>query len=227
MIEDTSVTIFSNQHVLSHRLRIALATSTMLVATPAGLPFLLAAPAAAGTIACDEALVPQPQDCRRTNGGLTVTMPLGENTEMYEGAEGADFAATGFSISIDNQHLAGAPMPADPQRDVDLAAAAAGIDVRYDGLDTRRLLNVSTADLRASYTAGSTVRFRASSNYPAWIARAEVVLRDPSRPGDPVVARLPVRPNGQVEWTMPADGPADYTYALQVYDPRGRSDETR
>lgn len=223
------MTIFSDRPVLSHRLRIALATSTMLVAVPAALPILLAAaPAAAqDTVACDEALVPQPQDCRRTNGGLTVTMPLGENTEMYEGPEGADFAATGFSISIDNEHLAGAPMPADPQRDVDLAAAAAGVDVRYDGLDTRRLLNVSTADLRASYTAGSTVRFRASSNYPAWIARAEVVLRDPARPGDPVVARLPVQPNGQVDWTMPADGPADYTYALQVYDPRGRSDETR
>lgn len=114
--------------MLSHRLRIALATSTMLVAVPAALPILLAAaPAAAqDTVACDEALVPQPQDCRRTNGGLTVTMPLGENTEMYEGPEGADFAATGFSISIDNEHLAGAPMPADPQRDVDLAAAAAG-----------------------------------------------------------------------------------------------------
>ena len=215
--------------LLLRRLRIALATSTALVAAPAGLTFLLAAPPvlAEETVRCDEATVPQPEDCRRTNGGLTVTMPVGNNDELIDTRPGGDFDATGFSISVDNDHVAGAPPPVDPRRATDIAAEAAGVDVRYDGLDTRRLLNVSTADLRTSYPGGADVRFRASSNYPAWITRAEIVLRDTSRPGDPVVARLPVEPNGEVAWTMPADGDGEYTYVLRVYDGAGRSDETR
>ena len=223
------MTDHSKEPALLRRLRIALATSTALVAAPAGLTFLLAAPPvlAEETVRCDEATVPQPEDCRRTNGGLTVTMPVGNNDELIDTRPGGDFDATGFSISVDNDHVAGAPPPVDPRRATDIAAEAAGVDVRYDGLDTRRLLNVSTADLRASYPAGTDVRFRASSNYPGWIARAEIELRDASRPGAPVVAKLPVEPNGEVAWTMPADGDGEYTYVLRVYDGAGRSDETR
>ena len=75
------MTDHSKEPALLRRLRIALATSTALVAAPAGLTFLLAAPPvlAEETVRCDEATVPQPEGCSRTNGGLTVTMPVGKN----------------------------------------------------------------------------------------------------------------------------------------------------
>jgi hypothetical protein len=82
------------------------------------------------------------------------TMPTGENAELIDTRPGAGFGAAGFSISIDGETVAGAPAPADPRRQADIAADAAEIDIRFDGLDRRRLLNVSTTDLRAAYRAG-------------------------------------------------------------------------
>lgn len=135
----------------------------------------------------------------------------------------------GFSISIDNQVVAGAPPP--PRRISDPVirprVPPLEVDVAYDGFADSRLLNVSTTDLRGSYGVGERVVFRASSNYPAYIERAEVLVRDRSRLGHPVVARVPVEPNGQAAWAMPSDGSGELSYALRVYDPRGRYDETQ
>jgi len=52
------------------------------------------------------------------------------------------------------------------------------VQVTFDGLQIIPRLNVSTDDLRASYKAGQQVTFRSSTNYPGWIARAEVVVID-------------------------------------------------
>jgi hypothetical protein len=183
-------------------------------------------PALAQTRDCDEAAVPQSEDCRRANGDIVVTMPVGDNTELVDRAPGQGFDAAGFSISIDGDTVAGAPPPADPRRAADLSAAAADMDVRYDGLDLRRMLNVSTDDLRAAFRAGETVRFRASSNYPAFIARAEVRILDRAARGRPTVAVLPAPPNGEIGWRMPAEGSGDLAYVLRVYDADGRYDET-
>ncbi|MFZ1727884.1 MAG: hypothetical protein WAU13_14650, partial [Albidovulum sp.] len=187
---------------------------------------LAAAPAQAQETDCLEALVPQPENCRRANGEIAVDMPVGENTERIDTRPGGGFASGGFSISIDGETVAGAPAPVDPRRQADIAAANADIDVRYDGLDLRRMLNVSTADLRAAFRAGETVRFRSSANYPAFIARSEIRIIDRAARGRPVVAVLPTRANGGVDWTMPAEGSGDLAYVLRVYDDAGRYDET-
>lgn len=173
---------------------------------------------------CDEALVPQPEDCRRQNADVAVSMPVGENTELIRAP--GDLGAAGFSISIDNETVAGAPAPPDRRRPADIASAAARVDLRYDGLIARRYLNVSTGDLRAAYRAGEAVSFRTSSNYPAWVRRAEVRIIDRAARGAPVVAVLPAQPNGTVGWRMPETGSAELAYVLRVYDDQGRYDET-
>ncbi len=175
---------------------------------------------------CAEALAPQPEGCLRSNSDVVVTMPVGENTEMVKEAMGSDFAAQGFSISIDKTPVAGAMPPPDSRRPADIAADAADIDIRFDGLMPRRLLNVSTSDLRAAYRAGDTVRFRASTNYPAYVSRAEVRVIDTTGRTPRTVVTLPVASNGVVDWTMPADGPKEMVYVLRVYDAKGRYDET-
>ena len=203
-------------------LRPALIRSTATAALLMGL----AAPVWAQT-ACDDALVPQPQGCARPNADVVVNMPPGENTERVVTGPGAGFADLGFSISIDADTVAGASAPQDTRRPSDIAAAAARVDLRYDGLSARRLLNVSTVDLRTAFRADEPITFRASMNYPAYVTRAEVVVFDRTRRGSPVFARLPVQPNGTVDWAMPADGPRDLAYALRVFDQAGRFDETQ
>ncbi len=180
----------------------------------------------ADTNRCDEALVPQPEECRRSNSNIVVTMPAGENVELIDQGPTGGFADQGFSISIDGETVAGAVAPVDPRRQADRSAASANIDVRYDGLDLRRNLNVSTTDLRAGFRAGEEIRFRTSSNYPAFIERAEVRIIDRAARGRPVVAVLPAKANGTIAWAMPADGSADLGYVLRVYDSVGRYDET-
>lgn len=141
----------------------------------------------------------------------------------------ADFADLGFSISTEGRTLAGAAPPARPGLPTPAPGpvAAATVDLSFDGLATRRLLNVSTDDLRAAFRAGERIRFRASMNYPAFVTRAEVRVIDRSRAGARVLARLPVAPNGSVDWTMPATGPGEMAYVLRVYDGAGRHDETQ
>ncbi|MFK7743892.1 MAG: hypothetical protein AB8B47_02465 [Roseobacter sp.] len=176
---------------------------------------------------CFDAVVPQPEDCFRANSDIVVVMPTGENTEKIDTAPGGAFEQTGFSISIDNETVAGAPAPLDPRRPADIANAKRDIDLRFDGLNQQRLLNVSTSDLRAAYRAGETVQFRSSANYPAYIERAEVRIIDRSKRNRPVVTVLPVNSNGTVAWQMPIDGTSDYIYVLRVYDAKGRFDETQ
>lgn len=135
------------------------------------------------------------------------------------------FAATGFSISLNDTLLSGATLP-NSNRQADLLAYALDIDIRYDGLDTRQFLNVATTDLRMAYRGGETVTFNSSSNYPAFIQQAEIRIIDLGRRGYPVLAKLNTASNGVANWTMPADGSGNYAYVLRVYDAAGRYDET-
>ncbi len=186
-----------------------------------------ALPAVAQDDGCSDVLMPQPAGCERANSDVVVQMPTGANTELVTSAPGGDFGAQGFSISIDGDTVAGAPAPRGARRTADLSNAARDIDLRYDGLDMRRLLNVSTDDLRASYRAGEGVTFRASANYPAYIKRAELRIIDRSARGRPVVATVPISPNGTANWVMPENGTGELAYVLRVYDGKGRYDETQ
>lgn len=172
--------------------------------------------------------------CRHANAGTLVTMPATGDADPAP----ADLGAEGFSISIEAADPAAPPariagtgdLPAQTIRQVDRLLAEAGVQVTYDGLGQPTRLAIATEDLRSSYVAGAQVSFRASSNYPAWIDRAEVRVIDRDHPGR-VLATLPVAPNGRVAWTIPvasADGSGDeMLYTLRVYDAAGRYDETR
>lgn len=175
---------------------------------------------------CYEALVPQPEGCERSNADIVVDMPVGENAELITSKPEGAFEQIGFSISIDDSHVAGSAPPRDPRRPADLVAEKASVDIRFDGLYPDRHLNVATADLRAGYKAGAKVTFRASTNYAYFIERAEVRILDRANRRR-VVAQLPVSANGTVRWAMPAEGSGDYAYVLRAYDGNGRFDETQ
>jgi len=164
--------------------------------------------------------------CFQSNSPEAIRMPTGENTEFTRDTAGAGFDEIGFSLSIEEETIAGAQKPSVPERVQDRALAAADIQVNFDGLEIIPRLNVSTTDLRASYQAGQTLTFRSSTNYPNWISRAEVVVIDRASRVGRTVAAVPVAPNGQASWTMPADGSGQYAYVLRVYDAKGRYNET-
>lgn len=206
--------------ILQSRVRTALLASTAVLALG-----VAAVPVRAET-QCIDNMLPQPEECRRANGDVVVEMPVGENAEQAKSAPGAGFTKLGFSISLEGETIAGAAAPAVPDRATDRQAAAADIVVQYDGLIPATMLNVSTSDLRAAYRAGGSVTFRSSSNYPAFIERAEIVIYDMTTGGRRIVDRIATGPNAEATWTMPSDGPAELAYALRVYDSAGRYDET-
>ncbi len=186
---------------------------------------LAASPAQAQS--CDTTVVPLPTGCEHLNAGTTGSVNTPANVAPIAGVPLSTFGAAGFSISLDDNLVAGDDIGVGDDRRAELSADAAFLDVRYDGLDRLQLLNVATLDGGNAYAAGETITFRASSNYPAFIDRAEVLIRDRNRRGAPIVARVPVAPNGTASFVMPAGGSGDLAYALRVYDGAGRYDETQ
>ncbi|MCO0638149.1 hypothetical protein M8745_19625, partial [Lutimaribacter sp. EGI FJ00014] len=71
-----------------------------------------------------------------------------------------------------------------------------------------------------------TVTFLATTNYPAFIERAEIrIFEEDGRDARPL-AVLPVAVNGRADWVMPQAEEVDFSYVLRVYDAKGRYDET-
>lgn len=105
----------------------------------------------------------------------------------------------------------------------------ADIQIKYDGLDIKPALNVSTDTMRRSFRAGENIRFLSYANYPAFIDRAEVRIyeKNDDRGVEKPLAIVPIPINGTADWSMPATRDIDeYRYALRVYDAEGRYDET-
>lgn len=192
------------------------------------LALLAAVPVQAQSANCALVEGRLPEGCAHANAGLVVARPSPVSASH---SPAGDLGAAGFAISIEagpraeRRHIAGSQASTDRLRAVDRALSDMGLRVTVDGLGAKPILNVATADLRRHYRPGEQVRFRASSNYPAWIARADVLVIDPARPQAPL-AVLPVAPNGHVDWTMPATGPQEMLYILRVEDAQGRRDET-
>lgn len=221
-----AVTMQTGKHksdrVLKRSLAHLAATTALVLLSP------LAATAQEQPCAVVEGVLPA--DCTHANAGTVVDMPVGANTEA---TPDANLGPLGFSISVDaapaasgnREAVAGAGRSQDDLRRVDRMLADAGVQVTFDGLGARPRLAVSTADMKSSYAAGDTVRFRASTNYPAWIAKGEMRILDAKDPTK-VLAVLPIAPNGTADWAMPAEGAEEMVYALRVYDSAGRYDET-
>lgn len=208
-----------------------------IVATRTALAVILTLqPALAGPDSghgCAPVLGEPPGDCVHDEAGPAVSGALPPDAWRDDARQDPteDLGDLGFAISIDaapsapRGTVAGTPPALERLRAMDHDLDRLGLRVSVDGLGARPILNVSTADMRTSYRPGEAVEFRAASNYPGWIVRAEVIVTDPDRPGHPV-AVLPVRPNGSVAWAMPAEGPQELLYILRVHDRSGRYDET-
>jgi hypothetical protein len=137
-----------------------------------------------------------------------------------------------YSISVDGEPLIGKSKPVDQQAKTDLALEDADIQVKFDGLDTKTILNVSTIPPRRAYRPGEPVDFLASWNYPAFIARAEIRIYEAGQEREgPALETIPVTPLGAASWTIPTKDandrfPDTLSYVLRVYDRDGRYDET-
>lgn len=169
-------------------------------------------------------------------------LPVGRNTEQDLLGEN-DPGVAGFSISIDGERVAGeapkhghhakgtADTPqdtsADKQRRADRQLNDVDLQVKFDGLGVKPVLNVTTSDLRHSFGPGEEITFVATTNYPGWIERAEVhITEEGVHLLDVPVRILPVE-RGRAVWTMPTDGGERYSYILRVFDHLGRYDETQ
>jgi hypothetical protein len=146
--------------------RMALVSSSLVT--------LIATDAFAGKAVCvDSKLCNSELVGKRLNDSTVENVAAGENTESKTVLP---TKAPMFSISVDGQHLAGTVVPKDLQRKTDLALEAVDIQVKFDGLDVKPILNVSTYPPRQTYLGGEQVNFLASSNYPAWIAKSEILI---------------------------------------------------
>lgn len=136
-----------------------------------------------------------------------------------------------FAISVDGEPVIEGVKPTldDVARKTDVDLAEVDIQVKFDGLEAKPILNVSTMPIRRSYRAGETIDFLATSNYPAFIDHAEIRIY-PAEGGDAAapVAVVAVNVNDRAAWTMPAEieGEPEFNYVLRVYDAKGRYDET-
>jgi hypothetical protein len=184
---------------------------------------LVAAPAQAGQSICDDA------SCQvNLRGGVTddssverkAVEPNSEQSAVVDDGEG-------YSISVDGEVVAGAEKLVDAQRQTDVALEQVDIQVKFDGLDVKPMLNVTTVPVRRAYRAGEQVDFVATLNYGAWITKAEIRIfakGDQAKPKPFMV--LPVAPSGVASWPMPNGAVKNFTYVLRVYDSQGRYDET-
>ncbi|MEO9168204.1 MAG: hypothetical protein ABI230_07370, partial [Aestuariivirga sp.] len=133
-----------------------------------------------------------------------------------------------FSISFDGKKV---DSSADLKKVEKMEAAelnGVDIQVKFDGLGVRPILNVSTFPMQVNFRSADKIRFLASYNYEAWIKKAEVRIYavgydQNSQP----FATIAVASTGAAEWVMPEDAPAEMAYVLRVYDKDGRYDETR
>ncbi len=130
-----------------------------------------------------------------------------------------------FEITVDGQRVDGTTVSSTSPADKKTGLEAVDIQVKFDGLGVRPLLNVSTIPPKIAFKSGETVRFLASFNYAAWIDRAEIVIFASGQRND-VVDTLQVSSLGAAEWQMPEDGRGNFDYVLRVYDADGRFDET-
>jgi hypothetical protein len=129
-----------------------------------------------------------------------------------------------FQISVDGQQIDSTFTGSTDK--IERALSPADIQVKFDGLGVRPMLNVSSVPPRVSFQPDEVVRFLASFNYSAWIERADIIIYEAGA-RDRIVDTIEVSSLGAAEWQMPADGPKSMEYVLRVYDADGRFDETR
>lgn len=128
----------------------------------------------------------------------------------------------GFSISVDGKHVAGNPVKAAPT-----SLPQADVQMKFDGLNVAPVLNALPETPGQSYAGGEAVAIIPNCNYPAFVARSEIIVYDLEAFAAPrQIATIPATLNGRTVWHMPQASSRTYSYVLRVYDADGRFDET-
>lgn len=199
--------------------------SLLLVASSIGALSLMASPVQADDAYCQTMKCKPQLRGRVLDDSTTNTSSVGANTEQGQPTEKPDL---GYAISVDGEVVSGSEKLADQQRETDVALEKVDIQVKFDGLDVKPILNVSTVPARRTYLGGEEIDFLASLNYGSWVDHGEVRIygADASTTDKPVVV-LPVSEHGTAIWHMTKEGAKDFLYVLRVYDSQGRFDETR
>ncbi|MDP6981018.1 MAG: OmpA family protein [Myxococcota bacterium] len=143
-------------------------------------------------------------------------------------------------ISVDGQPIDDPGRShADIARCTDVALSEADVKFRFDALTSERRLSVTVesgtvalaAEPGSSSQAAGPARFRMDTNYPHFIARAEVRIFEAgdSMRSEPLVV-LPIEQAGVAEWQPEASPFAspkrELAFVLRAYDAEGRFDET-
>jgi len=158
----------------------------------------------------------------QTAAALAVVSALGHAPAAFAAQD------VPFSISVDGEKVDSSAELAKAMTAEKAAIGGMDIQVKFDGLGVRPILNVSNFPLQVNFRTGEKVRFLGSYNYGAWIDHAEVrIISTASGAGAAPFAVIPVSAQGAAEWIMPDNAPADMAYVLRVYDHDGRFDETR
>ncbi len=200
-------------------------TSFLLIAASIGVLSLIAAPVHADEVHCQTKKCKTQLRGRVLDDSSTIGAAVGANTEREQPAESPDL---GYAISVDGEVVSGSEKLADQQRETDVALEKVEIQVKFDGLDVKPILNISTVPVRRTYVAGEEVDFLASLNYGSWVTRGEVRIYEADASStDKPVDIAPISKQGTAIWHMPKEGAADYIYVLRVYDSENRFDETR
>ena len=204
------------RHMLRHSLLVSAAGTALLMAPISS--------ASAATICKVEPCQVQTRG-KDLDNSTADALPVGANTETETVP---NTGAAMFSISVDGQHVAGTKAPKNKQRRNDVGLDRVDIQVKFDGLDVKPILNVSTFPVRQTYQAGEPVNFLASNNYPAWITKSEVrIFAEGQTPQGHPAYIVPTTSLGAASWTMPSGGDSKLYYVLRVYDRNGRYDETK
>ncbi|TPW29057.1 TonB-dependent receptor [Martelella alba] len=173
-----------------------------------------------------------------------LLLGLYASTAMFSWIEGAraDDEPVPFAITVDGQPLLSGNAPLVPSADGQTFAAPAvpsfdpldnvDIQVKFDGLGAKPVLNVLTRDVEKPVGYGDTVDFVTSSNYPDFIQRAEIrVFKDDKTfsPDSVPMDVIPAKVNGDTQWVLPPipDDEEKLVYVLRVYGQNGLYDETR
>lgn len=148
------------------------------------------------------------------------------------------YALNLMRISVDGQPLDDpGKSSTDVQRCTDVALEKASIRFKYDNLDVKPRLNVTAwpgairyQDDPATDLIDDEVRFQAYSNFPAFIARAEVRVFEPGRSvRDEPLAVVELDKEGRGSWHAEQETHSsgrELKYVLRVYDAKGNFDET-
>jgi len=147
----------------------------------------------------------------------------------------------GLSVSVDGEQIIGESGRAERNHATDKALEAVDIQIKFDGLDITRRLNIATADGNVTYKPGSTIEFNGTWNYPDWIDRAELLIfrqidkysaEAIAQPLDVISLPISGEDIGRATWESFAaseltdEESGNLVYSLRVYDHKGNYDET-